>query len=69
MNSLMLRNMVLELFNKFKTLPVEIFKSFEHPDKEMREKPVFQLPCGGRDIEHNFDSLNAVKIVEIIRVS
>ncbi|KAK9745298.1 Codanin-1 C-terminus [Popillia japonica] len=83
------------LFNKFKTLHLEILKNLNSPEvgdnkpvfqlpsglkllhleilKNLNSpevgdnKPVFQLPSGGSRIEHNPDTVNAVKIVEIVK--
>ncbi|KAI4454819.1 codanin-1 [Holotrichia oblita] len=55
------------LFNKFKTLHFEILKNLNSHETGIQDKPVFQLPSGGRQIEHNPNTFNAVKIVENIK--
>lgn len=37
--------------------------------KKPKDKLVFVLPQGGRDVPHNSDTLSAVHLVESIRVS
>lgn len=51
-----------------KDFECEINRYINNTMKKPKEKSVFALPLGGRDVRHNKDTCSAVQLVECIRV-
>lgn len=60
-------HIVMSIFSK--DFDSEINKALLNFTKKPKDKIVFVLPQGGRDVPHNPDTLSAVHLVEAIRVS